>query len=83
MQVMRDQVGPQREQALEVADPLPVGEQGRVVLEIADVVTHPGAAPARQAERGLELAPACEQRPPRGDRQAKGGRARSRASASA
>ena len=83
VQVMRDQLGPQREQALEMADPLPVGEQGRVVLEIADVVADPGAAPAREAEGGLELA--CRMRAAVSSRRPAGrcSPARSRASASA
>jgi hypothetical protein len=39
------------------------------VLEVADVVRDPGAAPARHAERALELGPAGEHVPRRGQRQ--------------
>ena len=49
--------------------PVAVGEQRRVVLQVADVVAHPGAAPAGQAERRLELPAAGQHRPRGGDRQ--------------
>ena len=83
VEVVGDDLGRDREQPLEVLDPLPVGEQRRVVLEVADVVADPGAAPAGEAERGLELRAAGQHRPRRSDRQRRRSPARSRASGAA
>ena len=61
MRVVGDELGLQREEPLEVRNPLSVREQSRIVLEVADVVAQPGAPVAGQAERRLELCAAGEQ----------------------
>ena len=43
MQVVGDELGRDREQPLEVLDPLPKGAQRRLMLEVADVVADPRA----------------------------------------
>ena len=83
VQVVGDERGLQREQPLEVLDALAVGEQRRVVLQVADVVAHPGAALAGQAERRLELPAAGQDRTRRGDGKSRCSPGRSRASAAA
>ena len=69
MQVVRDHLGRDGEQPLEVRDALAEGGQRLDVAEIADVVPDPRALAARQAERALELGSAREQRARRGDGQ--------------
>jgi hypothetical protein len=49
-----------REQALEVLDPLSERPQRLEVLEVADVVADPGALALRHAERVLQLGAAGE-----------------------
>ena len=63
--VVDDDLGRDREQALEVLDPRLVGLQHLVGLEVADVVRDPRPRALRDAERALQLRPAGEQRPRR------------------
>ena len=83
VQVVRDDLGLDVEQPLEVRDA--VGERGqrRGVAQVADVVRDPRAAVRGEAERALELGAAGEDR--RGGRAAAaaGSRARTRASGAA
>ena len=69
MQIVRDHARLDREQPLEVGDPLLERGQRLGVLEVADVVADPGAAPAGEAERALELGAAREHVPACRDRQ--------------
>ena len=62
VQVVHDDFGRDREQALEVLDALLKGPQRRVLLEVADVMPDPRALTAGQAERVLLLGPAGQQR---------------------
>ena len=81
MQVVGHDLGRDREQPLEVLDPLGERRKRLVVLEVADVVAHPGAAATRQAERVLQLGAAGRARGARCRRAASAQRARTRASA--
>ena len=66
VQVVGDQLGTHLEEAHEVLDPLEVGAEGLVVLQVADVVGDEGPAPLGQAERALQLSTAAEHRPAEG-----------------
>ena len=63
MEVVSDDLRRHREQPLEMLDPFDERQERLVVLEIADVVPHPGPRPSSDAERVLELRPAREDRP--------------------
>ena len=74
MQVVGDDLGLDREQPLEVLDPLGEGAQRLVVAQVADVRPDPRPRAPGQAERALELGAAGQDRPARGHRQRRGGR---------
>ena len=61
VEVVRHQLGLDREQALEMLDSLGERAQGLVVLQVADVVADPGAGALRKAEGVLQLRTAAEQ----------------------
>ena len=65
VQVVGDDLGLDREQALEVLDPLAERAQRLEVLQVADVVADPGALALGEAERVLQLGAAAEDRPRR------------------
>jgi hypothetical protein len=69
VQVVDDHLRGDREQPLEVRDARLERTQRLGVLEVADVVGDPCAAPARDAERVLELGAAREHVPGRRDRE--------------
>jgi hypothetical protein len=64
MQVGNEQLGLQREEVLVMADGLDKGAVGRVMLEIADVMTEESMALASEGEGGLELAAQGQDRLP-------------------
>ena len=72
MQVVRDELGRDREQPLEVRDPVGEGPQRLVVAQVADVVADPCAAVAGERERVLELRPDGQKRWRDRDRQRRG-----------
>ena len=64
VQVVRDDLGGDGEQALEVRGAVGEGEERLVVAQVADVVADPGPRPLGDAERALELGAAREDRDP-------------------
>ena len=62
VEVVDHHLGRDREEALEVGDALLERAQRLPVVEVADVVPHPGTAATRQAEGALELGAAGQQR---------------------
>ena len=79
MQVVRDDLGRDLEQRLEVRDAVAQRRQRLVVLDVADVVARPRAIALREAERVLLLGTGAEDVALGGDRQVQGARAHSRA----
>ena len=69
MKIVGDESRHDREGPLEVLDALAVGGERRDVLEVADVMRDPGVRSARDAERGLLLGTARQQRARGVDRQ--------------
>src|SRR5262249_60486414 len=68
VEVVSDRLRGDREEALEVLDPLDEAQERLVALQVADVVADPGSGAADEAEGALELGPAGEERPWRGVR---------------
>jgi hypothetical protein len=60
MQVMGHDLRHDREEPLEMLDPLTVGTQGLVVLQVSDVIADPGPIPLRDREGALQLGTAGE-----------------------
>ena len=69
VQVVRDHLGRDGEQALEVLDALAEGPERLVGPQVADVGPDPGPSALGQAEGALELGAAGQHRAPRRDRQ--------------
>ena len=69
VQVVRDDLGRDVEEPLEVRDALAEGAQRLGVAQVADVVPDPGARALGQAERALELGAAGEHAARGGDRE--------------